>query len=472
MVIAAVFTLLIWYITIHLMHDSYHTSALDLGAYAQTLKYTLQGKLLYYTTGGLSELAYHFSPVLLILVPVYWLFPYVQTLLVVQGIMLGISGFLVYVLAREYRCDARTSLIIELLFFANPLVWGVAMFDFHPVVFAIPALLVMFLGLKRQNRLMFAVGLFFALISKEDVIVALAVFGFTTMAFDYWRQREIKRTSVVILVSAVFAYAVSMVVSKLAAGDQSSRMLSFMAIRYAYLSEPISVAIPMFFKTTFSAGSLFLILGYLAPLGFVPLLSLEWSIPGLVIMLSGILSTATGQHDALMHFSAAAIPFLFMAFIVSLPKLKEDKSIQLLINKTNQRIVYYSLVLLLLASVSILSEGRIEFASLPDKHDVAINQVIEYIPDNATVSASNAIFPHICDRTDAYLLVWDGESVAKLAGIVSGKWGFPDSNTEYVIVDSKDPLSTAVLLYGKNLARDYNLIIEVDGVRLYKIIQG
>jgi uncharacterized membrane protein len=76
------------YITL-LMYYSYNTYAFDLGAFTQTLKYTLQGQLLWHPSIGVSELAHHFSPILLVLVPIYWLFPYAQTLLVVQGIILG-----------------------------------------------------------------------------------------------------------------------------------------------------------------------------------------------------------------------------------------------------------------------------------------------------------------------------------------------------------------------------------------------
>ena len=82
------------YITIHLMHDSYNTNAFDLGIFAQELKNTLHGQILYSPAIAASQFSPHFSPVLLLLVPIYWLFPYPQMLLAVQGLVLAFGGYL------------------------------------------------------------------------------------------------------------------------------------------------------------------------------------------------------------------------------------------------------------------------------------------------------------------------------------------------------------------------------------------
>lgn len=180
-VVALIYTAVTLFITIHLLHNSYHTSAFDLGVFTQELKNTLKGQILYSPALGMSQFAIHFSPVLFLLVPLYWLFPHAQMLLVVQALLLAFGGYLVYVIAREYNYSHRAGLILECLYFFNPLLWGVALFDFHEVAFAIPALLVMFLGFKKKNWLFFGLGLLVALATKEDAVVALGVFGFGLM---------------------------------------------------------------------------------------------------------------------------------------------------------------------------------------------------------------------------------------------------------------------------------------------------
>jgi uncharacterized membrane protein len=463
--IAFVYLAVTLFITIHLMHDSFNTTGTDLGAFIQELKYTLQGKILYSMIVGQSQLALHFSPVLFLLVPIYWLFPHAQTLLVVQGCILAFGGYLVYILARESNYSHRASLIIEGLYFLNPLVWGVALFDFHEVVFAIPALLVMFLGMKRKNWFLFTLGLIIALATKEDVVLTLGVFGAVLIIFDYLRHKKVEKISVIIFCSAILTYGIGIIVSRLVSGGESPALLSYFTIRYAYIGQPLSIAIPLAASTIFSMGSLFLIGAYLTPLAFLPLLSPKWSIPGLIIMLSGIFSTFYYQHNVLMQYPAAAIPFLFMAFLEVLPRIRKNEQIQLLIDKTHKRVVSYALILIVLVSCSIISEGRIQLAAWPDKHDAAINQVIALIPDNSTVSTSNEIFPHLCARTDTYLFAWQAEVPAKYAGITKGDRGYPDRNTEYVVIDTKNNPSNQ--RYAKNIVKNYTLITEVDGVQLY-----
>ena len=464
--IALVYAVVMLYITIHLLHDSYNSTGFDLGIFTQDLKYTLHGQILYSTAGG-YQLAHHFSPVLFILVPIYWLFPHAQTLLVVQGLLLAFSGYLIYVLAREYKYGHHASLVLEGLFFINPLVWGVALFDFHEIAFAIPALLVMFIGLKRKNWVFFAFGLLFALASKEDVILTLGVFGLVLMIFDYWQHKKVENTSIIIFFSAILTYGISVIISRLASGGESARILTYFTNRYNYIGLPLSTAFPLAVHTIFSTGSLFLIGAYLAPLAFLSFLSPKWSIPALFVMLSQILSTNSSQHNGLCQYSAAAIPFLFIAFMEVLTRIRGNRQIKSLIDRTNKRVVSYSLILIMLVSCSIITEGRIQLASWPDKHDAAINQVIALVPNNATVTASNRIFPHLCSRTNVYLDALEGVGLQAAAGITEGNWGFPDKDTEYVVIDFKDQPS--FVAYSRVLSSKYEFITNVDGVSLYRL---
>lgn len=464
--VAVLYAAVTMFITIHFLHDSYHTSAFDLGIFTQDLKSTLQGKILY-STAGEYQLAHHFSPVLFLLVPVYWLFPHSQMLLVVQALLLAFGGYMVYILAREYKYSHRAGLIIEGLYFLNPLVWGVALFDFHEAAFAVPALLVMFFGLKRRQWLLFSLGFIIALASKEDVVIALGVFGFVLMAGRLQRHKKVSKISVVIFSASVLTYGLGILVSHLFSAGQSPPLLSYFTNRYAYIALPLSQAVPLAFHTVFSTGSLFLIGAYLAPLALLPLFSPEWAIPALVILFSGIFSTYAGQHDELMQYPAAAIPFLFVAFMEVLPGVLANQQVKSLIQQTKNRLVPYALILIVLVSLGIISEGRIQLASFPDAHDAAINQVIALIPVDATVTASNAVFPHLCSRTDTYLEAWQGVPMSLGSGIIGGNWGIPDKNTEYVVIDyTGDPYYAAEI---RAVSQNYQLIKNIDGVMLYRL---
>ena len=467
-VVALLYAAATMYITIHLIHDSYHSSAFDLGVFTQELKNTLHGQILYSPAIGGSQFIPHFSPVVFLLVPAYWLFPHAQMLLVVQVLLLAFGGYLVYVLAREYNYSHRTGLILEGLFFINPLLWGLALFDFHTEAIVVPALLVMFLGMKKQNWLYFGLGLLFTLASKEDVVLVLGVFGAVLMIADYWQHKKVSKISVIIFCASVFTYGLGVLVSHLASLGQPARILSFFTNRYSYIGQPLFQAVPSVYHTVFSMDSLFLIGAYLAPLVLIPLLSPKWSFPALLILLSGILSTNFGQHSELAQYQAVALPFLFIAFMEALPKVSANPRIQYYLKITKNHALTYAIILMVLISLGVILEGRIQKASLPDAHDAAINQIIALVPDNATVTASNVIFPHLVSRTDVYLDSMEGEQIAPLAGITDAQWGFPDKETQYVIIDmfTQNAWNFAGI---KFLSKNYNLIESIDGVNLYQL---
>jgi len=465
-VVALIYTAVTLFITVHLLHDSFHTSAFDLGIFTQDLKNTLHGQILY-STAGQYQLAHHFSPVLFLLVPVYWLFPHAQMLLVVQALLLGFGGYLVYVLTREYNYSHRAGLIIEGLYCINPLLWGVALFDFHEVAFAVPALLLMFLGWEKKNWFFFGFGFFIALITKEDVVMTLAVFGLVLLIADYWQHQKISKIALIIFCSAVLTYGLGVLVSRLFSGGGSATILSYFTNRYTYLGQSLSVAVPLAFHTVFSMDSLFLIIAYLAPLVFIPLLSPKWSFPALLVMFSGIFSTNLAQHSALRQYTASAIPFLFIAFMEAFPKVMSHPRVQSVIKNTKNHTVAWSLLFIFIISGFLISGGNIQFVSFPDAHDAAINQIVALVPDNATVTASDLIFPHLCSRTDTYLNAVDGASLMPGSGITSGDWGFPDKDTEYVVIDVKNQLIPASDL--SIIFKQYTLIKNIDGVELYKL---
>jgi len=467
-VIALLYLAVTLFITINLLHDSYNTNAFDLGIFTQDLKNTLHGQILY-STAGQYQLAHHFSPVLFLMVPLYWLFPHPQMLLVVQGVLLAFGGYLIYILAREYNYSHRAGLILEGLYFINPLVWGVALFDFHEVAFAIPALLVMFFGLKKKNWLFFSLGLVFALVTKEDVVIVLGVFGFVLMIADWWQRKKVSKIAVIIFCSAVLTYGIGIIVSHLFSNGESTRILSYFTNRYTYIGQPLSVAFPMAIHTIFSRDSLFLIGAYLAPLFFLPLFSPKWVIPAVVILLSGIFSTDYGQHGELMQYAAAAVPFLFLAFMEVLPKVLGNLQIQTIISKSKNRLLVYSLVFMVFISIGIILNGRIQLASFPNGNDATFNQVVALIPDGVTVTASNVIFPHLCTRTETYLDANEGNAIAPETGIISGDWGFPDKDTDYVVICYKNNAWYEAEMISIKKTKKYKLIRDFDGIALYQL---
>jgi hypothetical protein len=86
-------------------HWSFHSTGLDLGVFDQVLWNTSQGRFMASTLSldrcvPHSFFGDHFSPILVALVPLYWIAPHPETLLVVQTIALAAGALPLYLLAR------------------------------------------------------------------------------------------------------------------------------------------------------------------------------------------------------------------------------------------------------------------------------------------------------------------------------------------------------------------------------------
>jgi len=453
-----------------LMHYSYRTYALDLGAHLQMQQSTLDGHMLYNTPEGMSHFGYRFAPILLLLTPIFWLAPHAETLLIVQSIALGASGYLVYKLARIQQLSHRTALFVEVLFLLSPLVWGVNFFDFHSSAFAVPTLLIMLIGLVQKRWKLFAIGLILSLMTRDDVIMALAVFGLVMLIAQYVKNREVDKAYLAIFASSIAMFGIAVVVAQAASGMDVPPMLMYASLRYPYINEPFGQMILGALGTFFSGGSMFLFLAYFAPLGFLPLFSPLWAAPAIFILAITMLCPKLSQHWlGLAQYPAPAIPFLFMALIITLTQMREKGRYPFL--RKAWKFLPIVMIVAALVMNSLPNTMLRQHAALPGPHEGAINRIIALIPDGASVTAPNHVFPHLCLRTVTYMPHWPEETAPNR---LYGDFGVPDRETDYVVIDWQQKQNypgggyweDAIASY---LADKYGLMAHIDDVSLYKL---
>jgi len=449
-----------------LMHYSYRTYALDLGAHLQMQQSTLDGHMLYNTPEGMSHFGYRFAPILLLLTPIFWLAPHAETLLIVQSIALGASGYLVYKLARIQQLSHRTALFVEVLFLLSPLVWGVNFFDFHSSAFAVPTLLIMLIGLVQKRWKLFAIGLILSLMTRDDVIMALAVFGLVMLIAQYVKNREVDKAYLAIFASSIAMFGIAVVVAQAVSGMNVPPMLMYGSLRYSYINEPFGQMVLGALSTFFSGWSMLLLLAYFVPLAFLPLFSPLWAAPALFVLAKDMFAIEPAQHG-LAQYSAPAIPFLFMALIITLTEIRE-KGRHLFLRKAWR---FLPVAMIVVALSISLPYTILRGATLPGSHARATDRVIALIPDGATVSAPNHIFPHLCLRTVTYMPPWPEESIPNR---LYGDFGVPDRETDYVVIDwqRKQPYPGGGWwedVIADYLKERYDLLAEMDGVSLYKL---
>ncbi|WP_243639645.1 DUF2079 domain-containing protein [Streptacidiphilus pinicola] len=340
----------------------------------------------------------HFSPIVALLAPLWWLFPSTVTLLLAQSVLF--AGSVTVVAATAGRFLGRTKGIC--LGVAYGLSWGIQRavdFDFHEICFAVPILAVVLRNvlLRRFHRAAFwalpltlvkedlgvtvvAVGLLLFLLRERALGVMLAIFGAGMTALTVW--------GVIPHFSSTAAYAYR---DKLPGGAFAHLLTGLLSPADVKLS---------------TLGMLLGITGFLAlrsPLLLVALPTLGWR----------FVSVDRDYWGTGWHYNAVLMPVLFLALVDAVRRLREREDAPGWLRAYAERGVVPAVtaVALTLCATLTLPAATVlrpsTYASTPRSD--AISRALALVPDGAVVESNITAMPRLASRTDLY---WLGGSPA------------------------------------------------------------
>jgi uncharacterized membrane protein len=206
---AALLTAILFGALALLRHWSFHSTASDLAVFDQVLWNTIDGRFMESTLSLArcdphSFFGDHFSPVLLLILPAYVLFPRPETLLVVQTIALALGVWPVYLLARRFLPRGAQRLVWVAAYVLSAPLSFVALYDFHEITLAVAPLgfAMYFLATKRTVPMI--LSLLVALLAKEEVAVIGVGFGVALALQRRWWP------SAIVIVGSIGAFVVTL----------------------------------------------------------------------------------------------------------------------------------------------------------------------------------------------------------------------------------------------------------------------
>lgn len=301
----AVFLLAWW------RHDSFR-SEMDLAVYDQAIWKMAHLKWPEVSTIGWNVFADHLSPVLVAFIPLYWLAATPLWLFAAQGVTLGL-GYLALRPALEAMGLPRGRFApFAVAYLASPLLWNAALFEFHPTTLAVPLLLVGLGAAFRDDRrvlVLCALGLLFLRDDLGLAVAAMALVRFWTV------PRTSRRVRLALVLGGLGWMALA---GALATVLGSDRHWTF---HYGYLAasptdallHPVRSAWRLVLGVARLDNLTLILLGYLAPLGFMPLLRPARLGLALAITLPLLASGAEQFHSPGFHYGAFVFPFLLAA---------------------------------------------------------------------------------------------------------------------------------------------------------------
>jgi uncharacterized membrane protein len=248
--------------------------------------------------GYTNMLGDHFSPIVALFAPLYWIVPSAETLLVAQAVLLAASIVPVYAYARA-RLPASAALLLSI---AYGLFWGLqqaAGYDVHEVAFAPPVMAGLILAMDRGRWRWFWIAAAVMMLIKEELIGVLVFVG----AFLIVRGERRRGSILLISSAAVFMTVVGVIIPAAGAGVFEYRSAFAEAIDHPWRIPTMLVTPGTKIMTAFL---------WIAPFALLPLFSplVVWLAPFACIR---FLSTSPNHWGTIFHYSAPLAPVVAMA---------------------------------------------------------------------------------------------------------------------------------------------------------------
>jgi len=370
-----------------LKHQSFNSTGADLGEYDQDIWGLSKGKIIFDTIIGNNVFSMHFDPILLLIAPFYWIYPNPTTLLIIQTMAISLGALGVYLIAKLKLKNETASLLLSAAYLLNPSVHYINLFDFHPIVFAIPFILFAFYFMEKKQYTKSVIFLILLAMTKEHLPIYLTTFGI----YLFFSHKKRRLGSILAAIGVLWFIAGIWITPYIFSGGTHGFSYTIRHFEQIHLK------------------LLFLILLF-APFGFLALLKPQILLLGL--MEFGIILTQQKTHTEIVyHHQASVIPLLFIAVIYSMPFV--SKIAKRCIKRIKSMKRYDSLILIsffVLLSTAICYTAYGPFTILYDLSEFNINteyvatghKFVEMIPKDASVSTNNWVIPHLSQRYEIY----------------------------------------------------------------------
>ncbi|RJQ36903.1 alpha/beta fold hydrolase [Candidatus Microgenomates bacterium] len=402
-----------------LRFDNFFTGRFDLGNMDQTVWNTAKGRIFQLTdpngTEIISRLAFHADFILVLLAPLYFLWPDPKMLLLIQTVVLALGAVFIFLISNIVIKEKRLSLIFSFAYLINPSLNHANLYDFHPVALATTFLLGAFYFFINKKYLLFLFFAILAALTKEQVWVIISIFGFLLLV-NYLKDLSSKNNLFKIkslifglilffLPFVIFYYLVSQAIPA-ARGNQH-----FALTYYADFGDsPGTIIKNIIFspQKTFSIitqdGKLGYLFSLFAPLGFLSLLSpilLIFLLPDLII---NLLSNNSQLHTIYYQYTSTITPFIFITAIFGIKKIKT------ITPKIPNN--FYGFFILAWAFYSAYSLGPLIGAKAPNIDMIVnppankniIEKFLANIPAKYSIATTNNLGSHLSHRQKIFTI--------------------------------------------------------------------
>ncbi|MEG3435972.1 DUF2079 domain-containing protein [Pannus brasiliensis CCIBt3594] len=436
-------------------HILFQSNALDLGWFDQGTYLISRGKNPIVSFVGYHILGDHAAFIFYPIALFYKIYPSVYWLFLIQALSLSIGAFPLWQLSVQAGLKERQALAVSIVYLLYPLVFNVNLFDFHPEVIAVPAILWAVLAARSNRFWLFCLALLVIVSCKAILSLTVAGMGFWLFVFEKKR----KCGSIALISGTIWFIVTAKILIPLLTGKDAAAEMA--DSRYSYLGESLGEIIRNLFLSPdrvfshlFTGANLeYLILLFIPVIPFLSprtLAPLTAAIPALAL---NLLADHFPQKNITTQYSLPILPFLFLAVIATLANgggwLRKPK---------------WMILWATIAFVALAKYGYFwsRYLTTLDTWQ-ATRQAVAAVKTNGAVLTTASIAPHLTQREDIQLAIEGSEKLDL-------------SRFEYIILDRRHPgwsSSPERIDFWLDRVRDdrnFKLVFERDDVFFYKSV--
>lgn len=371
-------------------HWTFKTHALDLAYYVQLTWNLARGAGARVSLPEMNAWGDHFSPIMYLFVPAFWIFPGPAVLLVAQSIALGLGAIAVFGIAARWLGDERPAAVFAVLYLINPSLHGINVRDFHSAALTIPLLLAAIYFVEAERPWLYWAFVLLILATREDAAIAVVGLG---LWLAVTRRRWLWG-----VVTALGAFSLLVVDTRWLIPYFRGEPYPHLG-RYAHLGRSVPEIIGTLLlhpwrvlARVLTEKRLIYLGAMLAPLAFLPLLAPEV----LVGLAPPLVENLLGQDPILFNhrtqYQSFILPFLFAAAIAGYDRLARRRP-----GPWPRKVLVVAVMASLVLASNIVNNLSYERAVPKLEHRQAF-EVMAQVPAEAAVSAQDPYVAHLALR--------------------------------------------------------------------------
>jgi len=435
-------------------HLLFQSNALDLGWFDQAIYLISQGQKPIISFRGFHILGDHASLIVYPLALFYKIFPSVYWLLFLQAIALALGALPTWQLAKQAGLNTSQAQVMVWVYLLYPLVFNLSLFDFHPEVFALPALLWLAWAARENAPKTFILALILTLSTKAVLSLTVIFVGIWLLVIEKKRLY-----GAIALGSGIawFLIATKVIIPQFSGGEAAA------VARYGFLGNSVGeIALNLVLKPQIWFSYLFTgeNLGYLVLL-FAPVIwAISWPallhlIPALPALGLNLLTDYSPQKDLTHQYALPILPFLM---IMAIATLAQPSRPRLKLPLKPQWLIAWSIIGFL-----ALAKYPYFFGQYWQNWDnlAAMQTAVQKVTTPDSLLTSPQIAPHLSQRINLQLAIKDAEPIN------------PDAFT-YILLNARRPGWENSTETVKNLVQqlqknpNFTLDYQQDDIYLFK----